>query len=384
MYQPTGDPRADPASAAMTDDRMGFAPAHRFDPIAASHVHPCRHKSGLNNAATGPIVHVGYHKTGTTWFQESFYPAVRNRTYRSRLAARAALLDVGALHFDPAAARAALGDDLERMVLCEENLSGGLHNGGLAGNLSKDVACRIRAALPGAQIVIFVRDPCSAIASAYLQYLKGGGTYSVRRYLFGRKRLSPAAPERDEAPGFRLEHFDYARLIAHYDALFGEERVHVFRYEDFRADRRGFVAAYAARFGLEVDLDRLDWSVRNPSPSRLLVALLRAANMFTRRAVADKSWLMHVPGWYKLSRQLLRRANACGRFGRPLGTHDILDEATHARLAEYYRPCSRALDARIARQAATASAVPQPLRRSSGPRSFALLPLARESLERGL
>jgi len=26
---------------------------------------------------TAPIVHIGYHKTGTSWFQKSFYPAVR-------------------------------------------------------------------------------------------------------------------------------------------------------------------------------------------------------------------------------------------------------------------------------------------------------------------
>ncbi|MFD2431855.1 hypothetical protein ACFSUK_34730 [Sphingobium scionense] len=75
------------------------------------------------------------------------------------------------------------------------------------------------------------------------------------------------APERDETPGFRREHFDYARLIAHYDRLFGADNVHVFRYEDFRADPRGFAAAYAARFGLDVALDRLDWGTRNPSPT---------------------------------------------------------------------------------------------------------------------
>ena len=49
----------------------------------------------------GAIVHIGYHKTGTTWFQERFYPAVRNRRYVPRATARAAFLRPGALHFDP-------------------------------------------------------------------------------------------------------------------------------------------------------------------------------------------------------------------------------------------------------------------------------------------
>lgn len=291
----------------------------------------------------GPIVHIGYHKTGTTWFQDCFYPAVRNRRYAHRSVARAAFLDAGALHFDSDVARRRLGKDCERLILCEENLTGGLHNGGLAGNLSKDVAQRIKLTVPDAQIVIFVRDPCAAIASAYLQYVKGGGTYGVRRYLFGRDRFSPVAPERDEAPGFRWEHFDYIRLIDHYDALFGRDRVHLFRYEDFRADPMGFAAAYAARFGLEVDWDAVDAGARNPSLSRPLLWAARFANGFTRRAVADKSCLIHVPGWYGVSRKLLRRASASGRFGRPLGMRDILDAETIAWFQSLYREGERQL-----------------------------------------
>lgn len=299
----------------------------------------------------GPIVHIGYHKTGTTWFQERFYPMVRNRRYIPRATARAAFLASGALHFDPAAARAHLGEAPEQAILCEENLTGGLHNGGLAGNLSKDVADRILRTLPDAQIVIFVRDPLSAIVSAWLQYVKGGGTFGLRRYLFGRDRLSPVAPERDEAPGFRLDHFDYIRLIAHYDELFGPDRVHLFRYEDFRADPRGFAAAYAARFGLDVDLTHIDWGKRNPSLSLPLLWLARAMNLFTRRAVADKSWLVHIPGWYGLSRRLLRRASGSGRFGRPLATHDLLDDALAMRLRSHFGAGERLLAARLQWQA---------------------------------
>lgn len=297
------------------------------------------------------IVHIGYHKTGTTWFQDSFYPAVRNRSYIHRATVRAAFLNAGALHFDPADARARLGIAPDDAILCEENLTGGLHNGGLAGNLSKDVADRIRRTLPDAQIVIFVRDPLSAIGSAWLQYVKGGGTFGLHRYLFGRDRLSPVAPERDEAPGFRLEHFDYIRLIAYYDALFGADHVHVLRYEDFRADPRGFAAAYAARFGLDVDLAHIDWGARNPSLSRPLLWLARGMNLFTRRAVADKSWLVDIPGWYRLSRRLLRRANASGRFGRPLATADLLDDALAAQLRAYYAPGQALLATRLAWQA---------------------------------
>ena len=295
----------------------------------------------------GAIVHIGYHKTGTTWFQERFYPAVRNRRYVPRATARAAFLRPGALHFDPIEALHIIGAAADETILCEENLSGGLHNGGLAGALSKDVASRIARTLPDAQIVIFVRDPLSAIASAWVQYVKGGGTFGLRRYLFGRDRLSPVAPERDEPPGFCFEHFDYARLIAHYDALFGPEQVHVFRYEHFRADPRGFAARYAARLGLEVDLDQIDWRARNPSLSRPLLWLARAMNLFTRRAVADKSWIVHIPGWYKLSRRLLRRASASGRFGGPLRAQALIDPALRHHIRTRYAQSEALLAARL-------------------------------------
>ena len=31
-----------------------------------------------------PIVHIGYHKTATTWFQKHFYPCVRNARFVAR------------------------------------------------------------------------------------------------------------------------------------------------------------------------------------------------------------------------------------------------------------------------------------------------------------
>jgi hypothetical protein len=312
-------------------------------------------------ATSRPIVHIGYHKTATTWFQRRFYPALAGRRYVERRTVREALLLPGALQFDPAAARRHLGRDLGSAILCEENLSGGLHHGGLAGCLSKDVAERIRATLPDARIVIFVRDQADAIASAYVQYVKGGGTHGLDRYLFGRGRLGPNAPEHDEAPGFRFEHFAYDRLVAHYDALFGAAHVHVYRYEDFRADPRGFVAVFAEEHGLPANFDAIDFGHANRGLSRGLLAAARIANLFTARAVADKSCLIHLPYWYKTSRTLIRRASASRWFGRPLATRDLLRPELRAWIESHYRESNAALDRRIgpaARPVAISRAAP--------------------------
>ncbi len=67
-----------------------------------------------------PLVHIGYHKTATTWFQRRFYPRVAGRRYIPQPIVRRALLTPHALHFDLEAARRLLGDRLDDVILCEE------------------------------------------------------------------------------------------------------------------------------------------------------------------------------------------------------------------------------------------------------------------------
>lgn len=45
------------------------------------------------------IIHIGYHKTATNWFQRIFYPQVTSHQYLHRKRARAAFLGASALRF---------------------------------------------------------------------------------------------------------------------------------------------------------------------------------------------------------------------------------------------------------------------------------------------
>lgn len=75
---------------------------------------------------TAPIVHIGFHKTATSWFQQSVYPLVTSHRMIDRDLIRATFVDGDAFSFDPAAARTALGMDAAGLplLLCEEKLSG--------------------------------------------------------------------------------------------------------------------------------------------------------------------------------------------------------------------------------------------------------------------
>jgi hypothetical protein len=263
-----------------------------------------------------PIVHIGYHKTATTWFQRSVYPYAESHRWIPRARVQAALLDPPGLAFDAERARVLLMEGDERPpILCEENLSGYIHNGGLHGFLPPAMAARIRAVLPDARIVIFVRSQVSMIAACYMQYVRGGGTHGLHRYLFPSLYLRGAYAQPFKVPRFTFDHFDYDRLIAHYDALFGRENVRVYPFEDLR-DQQAMLARMERDLELRLDRNRIAFDRPNASWSGALLPTARFLNHFTDRTVEDKARVLHIPGFYLLRAGAL---NALSRIYRRRG-----------------------------------------------------------------
>lgn len=248
-----------------------------------------------------PIVHIGYHKTATKWFQKHLWPRLGSHDYVPREDVQQALLAPPGLHFDPAAARALLGlDRRERpVVLSEENLSGYIHNGGLHGLMGPEAARRIKAVLPDAQIVVFIRNQADAVRASYSQYVAAGGTFGLRRYLATNAGMKGALRCAFKAPAFEWEHFEYDRLIAHYDELFGRDRVHVYAFEELR-DRPALLARMERDLGISFPADAAEAPATNRSQSRAAMGLLRFANLFTRQSVVNKSWIADLPGGHEL------------------------------------------------------------------------------------
>jgi hypothetical protein len=293
-----------------------------------------------------PIVHVGFPKTATTWFQKSFYPHVRNARYVDRANVNAAFLEGHALAFDPENARATLGlvDD-EAVILCEEGLSGYLHNGGVAGFVTKGVAEAIHAALPEAHIVLFIRAQPAIITASYLQYVRSGGTHGPLRYVFPKDFLSGHAAVTYKQPRFDIDHFAYGRLVALYESLFGRERVHVFLYEEFQQDGPGFLRRYAAELGLEIDWGKVSLATRLPSYGLTLTRLGRVLNLFTARSVMDKHHLFEFPAWYQARRSLLEGLNRTRLFGRPPPPERLLGKDALRRIEAHFAEDNRRLAA---------------------------------------
>ena len=261
---------------------------------------------GIANGASGmvelarptrPIVHIGYHKTATTWFQNQVWPVATSHDYVSRAVTERALMAPPGMHFDPVAARTelGLGERIRPVLLSDESLSGYPHNGGMHGLFGPEMARRIHATLPDAQIVIFVRNQREIVRATYAQYVSGGGTWSLRRYLGGKAGRYGALTRSFKAPAFEWELFAFDRLIAEYDALFGAVSVHVYPYEWLREP-----GALLLRLRRDLGMTLPGGIEASPRANRSLgrgaLLALRFANLFTRQSVVNKTTLIDLPG----------------------------------------------------------------------------------------
>lgn len=289
-----------------------------------------------------PIVHIGYHKTATTWFQRNVYPLAASHRWIEREAARQALLEPWGLSFDAAEARRKLDrpGDRRPVAICEENLSGYIHNGGLHGLMAPEAARRIKAVYPDAQIVMLIRSQPAIIAASYVQYVRGGGTYGPRRYLFPGRYLTGAFRHPYKAPRFAFEHFEYDRLIAHYDALFGRENVLVLPYEELRRDPEAFLAHMQGELGLRLEEGPIRHEQANRSFGRVTILAGRLLGLLTARSVVDKAYLLSIPGFYELRRLIL---NGLSRLDRPAGPEATLGRGIVEHIRTHYAASNRRL-----------------------------------------
>jgi len=243
------------------------------------------------------IVHLGYHKTATTWLQKRVFPHATSHDFVCRKTVQDAILAPPGMHFCPDRAREvlALQGRNRPVLLSEENLSGYLHNGGLHGFIAPEVARRLKSVLPTAQIVIFIRNQFDICRASYAQYVSGGGTWGQRRYFETGRFVRGALTRPWKAPVFEFEHFEFDRLVAHYDSLFGSDRVHVYPYE-WLGDRPALLARMERDLGLSLDELPAGDRRANGSLGSASLSVLRAVNLFSRQSVVNKDRIVDLPG----------------------------------------------------------------------------------------
>lgn len=249
------------------------------------------------------LLHVGYHKTATSWLQEHLFkhPDSPLRTVGKKKVDAPAREIVRArpLEFDAEAARAGFEPRLEQIraegklpVVSNERLSGHPSSGGYD---SKEIADRLAAVFPEGKVLVVIREQHAVIQSVYKQYVLAGGPSSFAGFVDG-----PVDPG-DRVPGFDLRFYEYHHLLLHYRDRFGEENVLVLPYEAFVRDGHGFVRTIGEFAGRPLD-DALVAALPfgrmlKRTPSATVVEATRWGNRLTRRSqynpapLVDSPWL---------------------------------------------------------------------------------------------
>lgn len=263
---------------------------------------------------TSPVLfHIGYHKTATTWMQKRLFTG--GHGYCQIAGHKEVFRHIAQPHgllFDPAEMRALIdarrpdaGQTPEKTpektpVISSEILSGHPFHGGIGSDVYAE---RIKAIAPDARILISIRNQMRILPSIYMQYLLRGGTQPPARFFAGT----------DEPGyfGFDPRHFEYDRLVAHYQRLFGRDRVLVVTQEALTSDMdavAGRIAGFAgnSRFGR---LSAEDKAVLAPSYPEYAVPVLRRINHVQTSTLSPTPILSvgHTPlGLYKLAGYVLR------------------------------------------------------------------------------
>ena len=216
-----------------------------------------------------PLIHIGYHKTGTTWLQKTLF-SVNSEAFIP-LAPNGKPKHFGNYFFsDPeghllspfqsnkqvilkGVETTLRGLDLQGKipVISNERLSGNPHSGSFD---SKIIADRIKEYFPDAKIFCVTREQKDMILSTYFQYLKVGGADSLQSYLTRKYD--------ERRSGFTLESLKYENLISYYHQLFSPKIVLVLPYEMLSRKPADFVKRIGNFVSVGIDKNLINPAVK--------------------------------------------------------------------------------------------------------------------------
>lgn len=236
-------------------------------------------QANMNASRRSIYIHVGYHKTATSWLQQVVFPKhphiefwdPRNRKFEW-------LTQIAYLHdfdfptteFKSKIDQALESQDYKPVVISWEGFMGDPFTGA---QTSKRNADRLHSLFPDARIIVGIRSQMGMLVSLYRQYVQEGGTCTLPQLLSlpasGRVKLD-------------LNHLCFDRLLNYYVQLFGFESVYIYLYEDIKNKPVSFLHELLSYIGVEplgIDRTKIRKNV-NRSLSPFSVRIMRFANLF--------------------------------------------------------------------------------------------------------
>jgi len=282
---------------------------------------------------TALLLHVGFHKTATTWMQKLLFTAAHNYAQVSdHTEVFKHVVQPHGFHFNPAPMRDILNDRIAELdqgitpVISSEILSGHPFMGG---HESDVFAERLHQIAPQARILISIRAQMRIIPSVYTQYVLRGGTMGPAQFFDG-----------TDTPGyfgFTPKHFEYDHLVNCYQQLFGAENVYVQTQESLQVDM-ALAAQNLAGFAGNTNFSGLSTAAQRVHaasyPEHALPVLRRINHI--QSSTLNPNPIIELgrspQGLYRAAGFLLRRPPFSNLFGKRKPVYELV----HKRFAGFY------------------------------------------------
>lgn len=284
----------------------------------------------MHNQKERPLLHIGYGRTATTWFQEHFYTQVININYYDSKKIQTSINSHWRKLKNPENVLQKLDNSNNRLVICDESMLGRFDNASERVALLKDI-------FYPSNIIIFIRNQEDKFLSGYNQYIRGGGTSKIRHYLFNESRKD-----------FWKKH-DYNKMLNLYKGAFGKDHVHVYLYEEFESNFEDFIKSFCKKYKLQIEV-KLSNSIRpNSSFNRNILNMRRLCNHLTRvypggyELSKDGKFFIHIPYWFQITNWLFNNVGKLFKKNRPLTMQDFIGKELTQEIRDYYAQSNRLL-----------------------------------------
>jgi len=282
------------------------------------------------------LIHIGYHKTATTWLQNIYFSNHPQIAFVGRHPELwQYVISPHDLDFKAELAKAYFYPKINEAtknkkfaVFSSERLSGNPHSGAYDNKL---IADRLFSVFPRAKILIVIREQRDAMLSNYKQYIKMGGICTLKEYLF--------PPVDGKIPLFRLDNFKYHQLIEYYVKLYGLENVKVMLYEEFRENPSKFIKDLAYFLGIDDSLVFPTEQKINTSLSDLNTVLKRRINRFQ----GNTSFFPVTPAFPWMSTKLLNFVNKIDNIQKFAKFNAHFDKEIAEHIGNFYVDSNRIL-----------------------------------------
>lgn len=278
-----------------------------------------------------PIIHIGYNKTATTWFQQNLFPYIKNYHYVKPQIINKELIYKDYYLFEKQKTKEYFENvSSKRLLMSSEDFCLTARSNPF---FKVGVLKRVKEIFPDAHIVVFIRNQIDRLISLWLFYLrKSGGTFCFEEFI-SNKTSNKYGGHSD----ISLNNLKYHYFLNSIVDIFGRENLSIYLYEDFATNNIKFTTQFCDRHKLEVDVEKLDFSKANQGIRKHLVPLFRFSNLFTKPQILHRDFVINIPGFDKFVSKRLYALNNLRLMGKRVSPDDFIKKDTLYNLNEYFK-----------------------------------------------